>query len=76
MDHPTRQKRAANTPPPPLIPESLIAYLNTVFPDRCARPGETQEDIWMAAGARKVVNHLKGVQEGTDPLHVNTLRDR
>ncbi|MTD92889.1 hypothetical protein GIW81_00915 [Hyphomicrobium sp. xq] len=53
----------AKMPPPcPPVPEALLTYLDAMFPNQCAREGDTPEQIWIAAGARKVVDHLKAHQ--------------
>lgn len=49
----------SNNPQYPNDLLSVIHYLDERFPERCARPGMTLEDIWREAGARQVVNHLK-----------------
>lgn len=47
----------SNTQYPNDLP-SVVRYLDERFPERCARPGMTVEEIWREAGARQVVNHL------------------
>jgi len=37
---------------------ALIDALNTEFPERCAQPGQSMDDIQRAAGRREVVNML------------------
>lgn len=43
--------------PPRLTPE-LLHFLDKTFPDRCAQPGETVEQIWVRSGQRSVVAFL------------------
>jgi len=38
---------------------SIIAYLDEVFPDKCPSPDQTDRQIWMDVGSRRVVDHLK-----------------
>ena len=42
----------------PIIPEELIKYLNTLFPDQCADLKDSDREIFYKAGQRSVVNHL------------------
>lgn len=44
--------------PLPTIPPltlQLVEALDKRFPDRCARPEMTEREIWIEAGARKVI---------------------
>jgi hypothetical protein len=50
-----------SAPPPISLP--LLMYLEQHFPDRCARKGQTLEDIWLEAGARRVIEHLQRIHE-------------
>jgi hypothetical protein len=54
----------------PAFSADQARHLDTVFPDKCARVGMTLEQIWMEAGMRKVVEHVKslvpGRHSGTD----------
>lgn len=45
-------------PNPPVAP-TLVEHLDRVFPDRCPNVGDSEREIWMAVGARKVVEHLR-----------------
>ena len=36
----------------------LVQWLDKQYPHLCARPGESLEDIWRAAGARALVDSL------------------
>lgn len=50
-------------PPVPQVTEELLKYLEVTFPDRCPSLGDSDRDIWVAVGGRKVVEHLKGLYE-------------
>lgn len=45
--------------PPPHVDAGLVEWLSKIYPERCARPGDTIEDIWMAAGAQRVILKLR-----------------
>ncbi|GGD03366.1 hypothetical protein GTQ45_01940 [Pyruvatibacter mobilis] len=45
--------------PFPIVPDDLIKALDGRFPDRCPHPDWSDRKIWMAVGARKVVDFLK-----------------
>jgi hypothetical protein len=55
-------KRTPSTTPPPLDP-ATVAWLDVIYPDRCPRPSQTDRQIWMAAGAREVVEKMQAVLE-------------
>lgn len=42
----------------PRIPQDLLEYLSSQFPDKCPNLKDTDREIWMAVGARNVINHL------------------
>lgn len=46
----------------PLITQALIDFLDRVAPDRCPTPEFTDREVWMAAGAAKLVRSLKRVK--------------
>ena len=43
----------------PLLTEELIAYLEDLFPDRCADINDNERTIFYKSGQRSVVNHLR-----------------
>lgn len=49
----------AQQPRPPVIPEDLMVYLETVFPDRCPSPGCTDQEVRMLMGEQNVIKHLR-----------------
>jgi hypothetical protein len=55
----SRANNAADTARPPNVSQDLINYLDTIFPDRCIRPGMSLQDAWEEAGSRKVIAHLQ-----------------
>jgi hypothetical protein len=47
----------------PAVSQALLDYLIRLYPDRCPDPAETDREVWMAAGAAKVVRKLRSVFE-------------
>jgi len=47
--------------PVPVITESLLEYLDEVFPDKCPALSESKRQIWANVGTRKVVDHLRAL---------------
>lgn len=47
----------------PSISKPLLEYLSHRYPDRCPSPEESDREVWMAAGAARVVRHLRSVYE-------------
>jgi hypothetical protein len=43
----------------PPLDAALVDALDKRFPERCARPGMTLEDIWLEAGKREVIRFLQ-----------------
>jgi hypothetical protein len=35
-----------------------IRYLDERFPERCPSPSDSEREIWMKAGERRLVRHL------------------
>ena len=42
----------------PSVSEPLLAYINQKFPERCADPQDSDREIWMKSGERRVFRHL------------------
>jgi hypothetical protein len=42
----------------PLDVEEMIQWLNELYPERCADPEDTEREIWMKVGERRVVRSL------------------
>ena len=55
------------------VTPELLAILDTVFPDRCARKGQSLEDIWIEAGTRKVVDKLRDAFEDYNSIESPVL---
>ena len=50
----------------PIISKELIAYLDSIFPEKCADLKDTEKTVFYKGGQRSVVNHLiqqKKIQE-------------
>lgn len=43
----------------PPIDHVLMAELERIFPHRCPDPKDSEREIWMKAGERRVVDFLK-----------------
>lgn len=37
---------------------ALIEWLNALYPEKCPNPEDTEREVWMKAGERRVVNQL------------------
>jgi hypothetical protein len=44
--------------PAPAIDPELVYWLNKLFPDRCPDPNDSEREVWIKAGARRVVDKL------------------
>lgn len=42
----------------PTVPKQLIAFLASIYPDRCARLEDTERSIFFKAGQRSVIDYL------------------
>lgn len=47
----------------PIPAEALVKDLEARFPDRCPDPKLTDREVWMEAGAARVVRYLRSVLE-------------
>lgn len=47
----------------PPVTEAVIAHLDAIFPDRCARLDMSDREVWAEAGARRVIDHLKAAMQ-------------
>lgn len=45
---------------PPAIDKSLLDWLDKVLPERSPNPHDTEREIWMKAGERRLINMLHG----------------
>jgi hypothetical protein len=45
---------------PPFVDPKVVAWLATLFPDKCPRPSDTDREIWMAVGAQGVIKKTVG----------------
>jgi len=45
----------------PPIGEALLNYLDTVYPEQCADPRDSDREIWMKAGERRLVQRLRNL---------------
>lgn len=42
----------------PLLTDDLLKELDLDYPDRCPDPNDAERELWMKAGARRLVNSL------------------
>jgi len=47
----------------PAVSQELVTWLEHIFPDRCPSPEDPEREIWMAAGAARVVRLLRMTHE-------------
>lgn len=47
---------------PPILP-ALVDHLDRLYPERCASPDDSDREIWMKAGERRIVRHLRNMLE-------------
>lgn len=47
----------------PHIPEIITDYLNMVFPERVPNAKDTEREIWMKAGERRLITWLEAQQQ-------------
>lgn len=45
----------------PPISDALLDFLEAAYPERCADPKDTDREIWMKAGERRLVARLRHV---------------
>jgi hypothetical protein len=43
----------------PPISAEVIAWLDRLYPEKCPDPKDTEREIWMKAGERRLVRHLR-----------------
>lgn len=58
-------KQRHDTVPP--LDATTIAYMERLYPERCPDPRDSDREIWMKAGERRAVVHLRNLlqkQEG------------
>ncbi len=51
-------KQDDDVKPCPTVSKELVVFLAALYPDRCARRGESMDDIMYAAGQRSVITYL------------------
>ncbi len=57
----------------PTIPHDFIVWLDSRYPERCAQPGDTLEDLMFLGGKRDLVRWLKKAYEvQNDPTDKST----
>ena len=51
----------SNRHPVPPISTALLDHLDIHYPERCADPNDTEREIWMKAGERRLINRLRHI---------------
>jgi hypothetical protein len=53
----------------PYVPPELLQKLNQLYPDRCPDPNDSEREVWMKAGERRVIaklEHESSLQKNPD----------
>jgi hypothetical protein len=61
--------------PIPPISQDLLKALSERFPDRCPNPADSEREVWMKAGERRVVEFLLA-QKVRQDANILTRLDR
>jgi hypothetical protein len=48
----------------------LIKWLDVMYPDRCPNPEDSEREVWMKAGERRVVNTLIAKLTATEDMNL------
>jgi hypothetical protein len=59
----------------PAISKALVEWLSHLFPDHCPDPAMSDREVWMEAGAAKVVRKLRIERERQTNSH-NVLENK
>lgn len=52
-----------------LIQRGLVDELNAIYPHRCADPKDSEREIWMKAGERRVIDFIESAyKESTESI--------
>jgi hypothetical protein len=57
--------------PLPVLSDDLLTELDHDFPHRCPEPTDSEREIWMKAGARRLIDSLLARQS----IHTGKLPD-
>ena len=56
----------------PDLSRRLLERLDELYPDRCPDPNDSERDVWIKAGQRKVVNFLWDVFDEQNETIIST----
>lgn len=56
----------------PDLSRRLLERLDELYPDRCPDPSDSERDVWIKAGQRKVVNFLWDVFDEQNETIIST----
>lgn len=59
----------------PLVTPELVRFLDAAHPNRCPDPSWTDREVWMAAGAARVIDGLKAALEAQREADTNVIKD-
>ena len=64
--------RSTDRNPVPAIHEPTVEYMETVFPERSPDPADSEREVWMKAGERRAVRHLRNLlnKQDSQPLAI------
>lgn len=47
----------------PVIDETLLDYLERMFPDKCPSIEHEEKEVWFKSGAASVARHLRAIHD-------------
>ncbi len=56
----------------PDLSRRLLERLDELYPDKCPDPSDSERDVWIKAGQRKVVNFLWDVYDEQNETIIST----
>ena len=56
----------------PDLSRRLLERLDELYPDKCPDPSDSERDIWIKTGQRKVVNFLRDVYDEQNETIIST----
>jgi hypothetical protein len=69
-----REKQAGPRKVYPEVPPSLMAHLDKVFPNTLpSEEAATEKELWLRLGAKRVVDHLRNIQNIHDRQDTNNV---
>lgn len=73
LGEPTRMtSRTNDRNTAPTIHQPTVEYMETVFPERSPDPSDSEREVWMKAGERRAVRHLRNLLNKQDSQPMTT----